>query len=117
VVLWLEPWADEVTIPSGATAILRIVNATAQSNSLDVEETDERVVVWATSGDCVKVYVDDVLQHTGSASIPVPDGFGTSTKTLLRIMFGSQPAARLAGGHSINQAPCLWQRIRQWCGV
>ena len=117
VSLWLEPWADEVTIPGGATVTLRIVNETAQPSSLDVEETDEHVVIWATSGDCVEVYVDGVLQHTGSASIPVPEGLGTPTKTLLGIMFGSQSAARLAGGHSINQTPSLWRRIRLWAGV
>lgn len=116
VLIWLEPWADEVRIPGGATATLRIVNGAAQSSSLDVEETEEHVVIWAASGDCVEVYVDHVLQHTGSASIPVPDGFGASTKSLLGMMFGGQPAARLAGGHSA-QASSLWRRIRLWCGV
>ena len=112
VYLWLEPWADEVEVPSGATAILRILNGLVQSSALDVEETEDHVVIWAASGDRVEVYVDEVLQHTGSASIPVPGELGTSTKNLLGIMFGNQSEARLAGAQSTIQVPSLWRRIR-----
>lgn len=114
VYLWLEPWADEVEVPRGATATLRIVDGNAQSHSLEIEDTGEHVVIWAASGDCLEVYVDGVLQHTGSASIPVPDGFGTSTKNLLGIMFDKQPEARLAGQNSTAETPSFWQKLKRY---
>ena len=72
------------------------------------------MVIWAASGDCLEVYVDGVLQHTGSASIPVPDGFGTSTKNLLGIMFDKQPEARLAGQNSTAETPSFWQKLKRY---
>jgi hypothetical protein len=111
VLLWLEPWADEVEVPVGGTATLRILNASNQFDSLDVEETGEHVVIWAADGDCLEVYIDGVLQPTGSASIPVPEGL---TKNLLGVVFANQPEAHLAGRRSRIEAPAFWRRIRSW---
>jgi hypothetical protein len=116
VLLWLEPWADEVEVPTGKTATLRIVSAVAHPDPLEIEDTGEHVVIWAAGGDCVEVYLDGVLQHTGSASIPVPDGFGNSTKGLLGIMFDNQPKARLAGQQPTTKPPSLWGRLRPLMG-
>jgi hypothetical protein len=100
--LWLEPWADEIIVPSKSTVTMRIVNACALSSSLDVEKTEDHLVIWGTAGDCIEVYVDNVVQDTGSATIPVPREFGTSSKNILEVLFNKQPSARLAGRSSPN---------------
>jgi hypothetical protein len=43
VLLWLEPWADEIEVPSGVTATLRLLNPAQQNSILDVEQTDRAV--------------------------------------------------------------------------
>lgn len=116
IFLWLEPWANEVEVPTGATATLRIVNDSVQSDSLEIEDTGEHVVIWAAGGDCIEVYIDGVLQDTGSASNPVPDMFGTATKSLLGIVFDNQPQARLAGQQSTIEAPSFGRNVRRWLG-
>ncbi|MDG2512566.1 hypothetical protein [Sphingobium yanoikuyae] len=112
--LWLEPWADEIEVPSKSTATFRIVNAQSPRDKLDVEDTGDQIIIWASGGDCIEVDVDGIRQVTGSATIPVPEEMGISTKELLGVLFSNQPTARLAGQSLSVQAPSIWQRIRRY---
>lgn len=83
-------------------------HAEFQNDALgEVEWGEEYLVVWA-GAKTVEVFVDGVLQDSGSASIPIPNGL---TKGMLDILFRDQPAARLGGGRSLER-PSLWRRIR-----
>lgn len=76
----------------------------------EVEWTPDNLVVWA-SAQTVEVFIDGVLQDSGSAMIPIPDGL---TKQMLNIVFAGQPAARLAGANvDADERVSLWERIKR----
>lgn len=54
----------------------------------------DHLIIWA-NGPTVAVFVDDVLQDSISAIIPLPSGL---TKGMLNTLFVDHPEARL-GGH------------------
>jgi hypothetical protein len=116
LLLSLEPWADEIEVPCRSTATLRISNACSPRDELDVEDTGEHLVIWASGGDRVEVYIDEIRQHTASATISVPEEMGLSTRNLLGVLFNDQPAARLAGQQSLPPATFLWHRLRHYFG-
>lgn len=97
LLLWLEPWVDEVVVPSRSTAVLFVLPRDAGSDSLQIENANEHIVIWAGGGTCIEVYVDGERAQTASATIEVPEVFGQSPKDFLNILFEGQPSARLAG--------------------
>jgi hypothetical protein len=63
----------------------------------------------------VAVSIDGVLQRSGSALIPVPDGL---TKQMLGIVFADQPAARLGGsGSHLTERTPWWKRLSRRLGM
>lgn len=116
LMLWLEPWADEVVVPGRSTVTLRIENGAPRDEGLDVEGGDEHLVVWAGGGDRIEVAVDGVVVRTGSAVIAVPDAFGVSPKRLLGVLFDEQPMARLAG-RATGPRPSFWGQLLRRLGV
>lgn len=116
LMLWLEPWADEVAVPGRSTVTLRIENGAPRDDGLDVEDGDQHLVIWAAGGDRIEVAVDGVVIRTGSAIIAVPDAFGMSPKRLLGLLFDEQPTARLAGRATGVAAPSLWKRLLRRLG-
>jgi hypothetical protein len=118
LLIWLEPWAEEFDIESRSTATLRVSNPACNDRCLDVETTNNHIVVWASGGDTVEVHIDRIPQSSSSAVTPVPGEFGDSTKELLNIMFGRQPIARLAGQQFEQQAPVsFWGRLKGRLGL
>ncbi len=112
--VWLEPWADEIEVPVRSTITFNPSGGHDDCPLGQVEWTTDHLVVWATA-QRIAVYVDGVLQHSGSAVIPVPDGL---TKGMLGIVFADQPAARLGGAPSdpIGRTS-WWQLIRRCLGL
>ena len=98
ITLWLEPWAEEFKIPMLSSVTLSSFSGSESCPLGQVEWTADHLVVWA-SAKTVAVSIDDVLQQSASAVIPVPDGL---TKTILGIVFADQPAAHLGGTGSLT---------------
>ena len=116
LLVWLEPWAEEFEVPVRSTVTLSASSSGSEERSVgEVEWTADHLVVWASASDTVKVFVDGVLQESGSAVIPAPDGL---TKQMLNVIFDDQPAARL-GGRTFDAAERVswWQRARRYLGV
>lgn len=110
--VWLEPWADEVAVPVRSTITLTVADGAQDRSFGEVEWTPGHLVVWASGPSMIEARVDGVLQHTGSAIIPVPGGL---TKEMLRVVFGGQPSARLAGRPSATSSQLSrWQRMRRF---
>ncbi|MFN3819471.1 hypothetical protein [Blastomonas sp.] len=107
LLVWLEPWAEEFVVPPKST----IAMTPARGQALgEIEWTPDHLVVWA-SAPTVEVFVDTVLQDSGSATISIPDGL---TKGILSIVFGGHPAARLGGTPADTYQPRpLWDRIKR----
>lgn len=104
ILLWLEPWADEFEIPARSTVILNPAGGPEGSPLGQLEWSVDHLVLWA-SAQTVAVSIDGVLQRSGSALIPIPDGL---TKEMLGIVFADQPAARLGGASSLTTERTSW---------
>lgn len=49
ILLWLEPWADEIEIPSGATVTVDSTGGSGCCPPGEIEWTDDHMVLWATA--------------------------------------------------------------------
>ncbi|MBB6426706.1 hypothetical protein [Sphingopyxis sp. JAI128] len=102
LLVWLEPWAEEFVVPARSTVAMRAASGRAVG---EIEWTLDHLIVWA-SAPTVEVFIDGVLQDSGSATIPIPEGL---TKGMLNILFAGQPAARLGGAHvNVDERVSLW---------
>jgi hypothetical protein len=111
--VWLEPWCDEFEVPVGSTITLKPSGGDEERGVGEVEWSPDNLVIWAT-GPMVEVFIDGVLQQSGSAAIPIPDGL---TKGMLNVVFAGQPTARLGGAPS--NAPgrtSWWRRVKRMLG-
>ena len=106
LLVWLEPWCDEFEVPVRSAIALKMSGNAEGRGVGEIEWGPDNLVVWAT-GPTVAVFIDNVLQESGSAIIPIPDGL---TKDMLKIVFSDQAAARLGGGPSHTVAPISWWR-------
>ena len=107
--VWLEPWCDEFEVPVRSTITLQTPRDADRCGLEEIEWGPDNLVVWAT-GTTVTVFIDNVLQKSGSAVIRLPDGL---TKGMLNIVFADQPAARLGGQSSHAVGPTYWwQRLK-----
>jgi hypothetical protein len=107
--VWLEPWCDEFAVPV-RSAITLTTSGNAEPRGIgEIEWSPGYLIVWA-SGPTVAVSIDDVVQKSGSAIIPIPDGLN---KHMLNVVFADQPAARLGGGpsHGVGTTS-IWQRVK-----
>lgn len=112
LLVWLEPWAEEFVIPARSNIVLKPSGKSQDCALGDIEWTADHLVIWA-SARTVEVFIDGVLQESGSAVIPIPDGL---TKEMLNIVFAGQPSARLGGAVSgvLERTP-WWRRVmRRW---
>lgn len=110
ILVWLEPWADEVHLPAQST--VRFI-APYGVGVGELEQAHDQITLWANA-DIVQVFVDDVLQKTASASIAAPAGL---TKAILHTVFDDQPSARL-GGRPFPSEPhiSIWSRLKRRLG-
>jgi hypothetical protein len=114
ILLWLEPWADELELPAKSTVLFSARNGSQSCAPGELEWTEDHLILWATA-QTVAVSIDGVFQHTGSAVIPIPDGL---TKDTLRVLFGNQPAARLGGATvTTENRTSWWQRAGRRLGL
>ena len=111
----LEPWADEIEVPARSTVTLSAADGVEDCLIGELEWTPDHLVVWANAPGRIEARVDGVLQETGSAVIPVPEGL---TKQMLNLVFAGQPPARL-GGEPLDGPEHVpwWQRVRRRLGL
>ena len=110
MLVWLEPWADELNLPAGSTVQF---NASDGGNVGEIEQTHEQITLWAST-DIVQVFIDDILQDTASASIAAPAGL---TKAMLHTVFDAQPSARLGGRPRPSTALIsIWSKLKRQLG-
>ncbi len=108
--IWLEPWAEEFEVPVRSTIAMEWTDGSKESALGELEWTPEHLVVWADVS-LLRILIDDVLQDTSSAAIPIPAGL---TKNMLNIMFGRQPTARLGGSYAdATKRETWWSRMRR----
>lgn len=110
ILVWLEPWADEVHLPAQSTVRFVAPNGVDVG---DLEQAPDQITLWAKA-DIVQVFIDDVLQETASASIAAPAGL---TKAMLHTVFKDQRSARL-GGRPLPSRPhiSVWNRLKRRMG-
>ncbi len=110
LVVWLEPWAEEFVIPIRSTVALKAPAGGEAPEIGEIEWASDHVVVWANTR-TVAVFIDDVLQDSASAIVPIPDGL---SKDMLTTLFKGHPTARLGGSASetVDQAS-WWKRFRR----
>ena len=118
LLIWLEPWAEEFEVPLRSTLTMKIINDRPDSKPVVIEDSGDNIVVWANGGDKVEIFIDGIIQQSGSAVIEVPDVFPQSTKEFLSIAFKHQPAARLGGRAANAPMPTsLWTRLKRRLGI
>jgi hypothetical protein len=110
LVIWLEPWAEELEVPVRSTVTMQWSSGSIDRAFGELEWTPDHLVVWADVT-TLKIFIDEVLQDTSSAVIPVPNGL---TKAMLNIVFAGQPAARLGGAYGgVIQRETWWSRVKR----
>jgi hypothetical protein len=108
LVIWLEPWAEEFVIPVRSSVALQAPGGVEAQEVGEIEWASDHIVVWA-SARIVAVFIDDVLQESASAVVPVPDGL---SKGMLNILFKGLPTARLGGAASdTGDKASWWERL------
>jgi hypothetical protein len=111
--IWLEPWAEELEVPVKSTVAMEWFDASQDGEIGELEWTSDHLVIWADVS-TLKVFIDNVLQDTSSAAIPIPAGL---TKAMLQIGFAGQPAARLGGAYGgLVKRESWWSRLRRRIG-
>ena len=113
LLVWLEPWAEEFEVPARSTIALSFSGILLNGHPAEIESTTDRVVIWASVGQTVRVSIDDAPQQSASASIAVPGGFDGSTKELMNLLFGGQPIARIGGDRVDPLRTPWWQRAKR----
>ncbi|WP_395394046.1 hypothetical protein WBP07_02390 [Novosphingobium sp. BL-8A] len=109
LIVWLEPWAEELVIPARSNVALKAVGGSETQALSDIEWASDHIVVWANAT-TVEAFVDGVLQDTTSAVVPIPAGL---SKEILTALFADQPSARLGGAANSEIAPTpWWKRLR-----
>lgn len=110
ILVWLEPWADELHLPAGSTVRFR---ASTGKDLGELDQAQDQITLWANA-DLVQVFIDDVLQETSSASIAAPAGL---TKAMLHVVFDAVPSARF-GGRPLPSAPriSIWSKLKRQLG-
>ena len=113
LLIWLEPWAEEFEVPAGSAIELRFAGGLPGDHPVEIESAADQVVIWASAGQTVIVSIDGAVQHSASASIPVPRADHLSTRQFLGIMLGAQPVDAPQAG-SAEPRRGWWQRIKDY---
>ena len=100
--LWLEPWAEEVAIPTGSRVDLEVIGLSGDEPEAPLEVTDEHLVFYGPAGTRLRVLVDGSPVETGSATLTVPAARGLGTRGMVHLAFDDCPEAR-PGGLSAEQ--------------
>ena len=110
MLVWLEPWADELHLPAQSTVQFKAPNG---DDVGELEQAHDQITLWANT-DIVQVFIDDLLQETASASIAAPAGL---SKAVLHTVFDAQPSARL-GGRPLPSMPriSIWSKLKRLLG-
>jgi hypothetical protein len=96
--VWVEPWCDELILPSRSEMSLSPQSDGGHDIMPAVEAIDDRLVVWATAPGTLNIAIDGVVQDTGSRTIVLPaELFDMPVKDFVGIVFGEHPATRPGG--------------------
>lgn len=119
LLIWLEPWAEEFEVPVRSTLTVTVINDKRTTHSVEVDEGDEHIVLWADGGDKAEVSIDGVVQDSASAVMPFPETPGLSARSFLNVVFEHAPEARLGGRSPDVPEPVsllrkLTRRLRFW---
>lgn len=107
--VWLEPWAEEFEVPARSVIMMAWSGESGEDTVGEFEWTADHLVVWAHVP-TVRIFIDGVLQDSGSAVISVPAGL---TRAMLNVVFSGQPTARLGGAHGEPvKRQTWWSRLR-----
>lgn len=109
--LWIEPWAEGYDLPVGSHVKLVSPDGTAIG---ELELAEDQITICSSAA-LLEVFIDDELQQSASATVPVPSEMN---RAMLTVMFGNHPEARLGGKprHSEPKMP-FWTRMLSRLGL
>jgi len=104
MLVWLEPWVEEILIPPGAE--FRFVGVGEQPGELQIEESDGRRIVYSWPTSCLTVYQgkEIVWKDFGSLVPPIPEGM--SMPNFVRLMPRSREVPN-------DPEPAPWWKFRR----
>lgn len=70
IVIWLEPWAEEIPVDPGSELVLKIHYVDV--DTIETEQTAEFFVIWLWRGCRAQVLVDGEDRTVSSMSRPAP---------------------------------------------
>ena len=116
LLVWLEPWAEEFGVAVRSTITLTVSGSSDKEEPIEVESTPDHLVLWASAGQRVRIFIDGIPLETASAQMTVPGGNG-STRQFLTTLFAKEPAARLGGRSFVaGLPPSLFERAKRRLG-
>ncbi len=117
--VWIEPWCDELILPSRSTVAVSVIAPVGIDIALpDFEIAGATLVIWAACPGTLAVSIDGIVQDTGSKEISLPPAlFDMPIKDFVGTVFGNQPQAR-PGGAAAPAKRSIWQRLlRGWRSI
>ena len=106
LMVWLEPWCDEIILPPRAEVAMVVVGHGALP---ELVTFDSHITVYGAGNTRLDVQVNGVKQDTVSSEIVSPDTEALSTREFVDLVFGSFPETRPSGVPS--PAPSLYRRL------
>jgi RimJ/RimL family protein N-acetyltransferase len=97
LLLWLEPWAEEVPVPPGSRIGLELSGLSDDGEGADFDVTDELLAFYAPGGTRVRVLVNGVEVDSASRQLTSPPARRFGTRGTIELMFGNCPQARPGG--------------------
>lgn len=108
LLIWFEPWCDEIRLPARAELLLVVEGA---GDLPEMEWFEDHLTVYGAAGTRLHVHIDGARQDTASCQIAVPDMEALSTRQFVGLVFGAFPEAR-AGGVPMPRGSAA----RRWLG-
>lgn len=93
--LWLEPWAEEVTVPVGSRADLLLTGAFRRPADAPFERAGEGFAFFAPGGSSLKVLIDGDQRYESYAVVPFSRSL--TTHDFVHLVFDGSPDARPGG--------------------
>jgi len=83
--LWIEPWGDEIVLPTGAVGELRATSP--EAGDLEIVPEERGVVIYAWSGATLQVFASGSMLQDYTYPVPyVPAGM--SVRAFLGVVLG-----------------------------
>ncbi len=98
LLLWLEPWAEEFSVPPGSKLELVVKGNVENEADAPFELWDTHLTFYARADTLVQVLIDGRKLPSASSDVPFPGGsVHLETRTIVEEVFGDFPETRPGG--------------------